>query len=48
MELAKDRNWLAKMSNAICEHWQKKNAGKKNRFAGLNQPPGALGNVPLN
>jgi hypothetical protein len=30
-ELAKDRSFLAKMSNTINHHWQKKNAAKKRR-----------------
>jgi hypothetical protein len=28
-ELTKDRSWLAKMSQAICQHWQKRNARQK-------------------
>jgi hypothetical protein len=28
-ELTKDRSWLAKMSQAICQHWQKRNARHK-------------------
>ncbi len=31
LELARDRAWLAKMTNTICLHWQKKNARKKSR-----------------
>jgi len=33
VELAKDRAWLAKVTNALSQHWQKRNAAKKNRVA---------------
>jgi hypothetical protein len=29
LELAKERAWLAKATNAINQHWQKKNAAKR-------------------
>ena len=29
LELAKDRPWLAKMTNAVNQHWQRKNAVRK-------------------
>jgi len=29
LELAKDRTWLAKVTTALNQHWQKKNASKK-------------------
>jgi hypothetical protein len=29
LELVKDRSWLAKMTNTVNQHWQKKNACKK-------------------
>lgn len=29
LDLAKDRSWLAKITHAVCAHWQKKNAHKK-------------------
>lgn len=29
LELTKDRSWLAKITNTVCQHWQKKNARKK-------------------
>jgi hypothetical protein len=29
LELVRDRSWLAKMSNTITQHWNKKNARKK-------------------
>jgi hypothetical protein len=31
LELAKDRSWLAKATNAICQHWQKRNSRQKDR-----------------
>jgi hypothetical protein len=31
LELMADRNWLAKMTNAVNQHWQEKNAHKKGR-----------------
>lgn len=30
LEQSKDRSWLARMTNALNQHWQKKNAAKKN------------------
>jgi len=30
LELIKDRAWLAKVTNALNQHWQSKNARKKN------------------
>jgi hypothetical protein len=32
LELTKDRSWLVKVSNTICQHWQKQNA-KKTKFS---------------
>ncbi|HEX9783847.1 MAG TPA: hypothetical protein VGA56_14075 [Opitutaceae bacterium] len=32
LELAKDRSWLAKITNTVCLHWQKKNARKRSRL----------------
>jgi len=29
LELTKDRGWLAKITNALNQHWQKKNAAKR-------------------
>ena len=29
LELVKDRTWLARMTNALNQHWQKKNAAKR-------------------
>ena len=31
LELVQDRAWLAKVTNAVNQHWQKRNAAKKNR-----------------
>lgn len=39
LEQAKDRTWLAKVTNALNQHWQTKNAARKNGralFAGLH------------
>ena len=33
LEQVKDRTWLAKITNALNQHWQKKNAAKKNHLA---------------
>ena len=33
LELVKDRAWLAKVTNVLNQHWQKKNAAKKNHPA---------------
>jgi hypothetical protein len=32
LELSKDRTWLAKITNAIAQHWRKKNLRKKMRL----------------
>ena len=29
LEMTKDRGWLVKVTNAVCLHWQKQNARKK-------------------
>ena len=31
LELVKDRTWLAKVTNALNQHWQRRNAAKKNQ-----------------
>jgi hypothetical protein len=31
LELAKDRSWLAKITNTVNQHWHKKNARQKSR-----------------
>src|ERR1035438_6302409 len=33
LEQVKDRTWLAKVTNALNQHWQKRNAAKKNCLA---------------
>jgi len=33
LELVKDRTWLARVTNALNQHWQTKNAAKKNGSA---------------
>lgn len=38
LELTNDRSWLAKMTNTISQHWQKKNARKKKNDGILGQP----------
>ena len=30
LEQVKDRNWLAKVTSALCQHWQRKNAQRRN------------------
>jgi hypothetical protein len=44
LELVKDRTWLAKITNTVCQHWQKKNARKKAPTADvpLNDPAPAV------
>ncbi len=36
LELAKDRSWLAKLTNALNQHWQRKNRRKHDRAAPAN------------
>lgn len=42
LEQAKDRSWLAKVSNTICQHWHRKNARSKDRDAASH------GHLPFN
>jgi hypothetical protein len=44
LELAKDKAWLVKVTNAVNQHWQKNNASKKNGEAGvvMHQVPVAI------
>jgi hypothetical protein len=42
LDLAKDRSWLAKMTNTVCLHWQKKNAHKKGRTVDAPSAPSSL------
>jgi hypothetical protein len=37
VDLSKDRSWLAKMTSALNQHWQKKNVAKRDYTAGLLQ-----------
>ena len=37
VELTKDRAWLVRVTNAVNQHWQKQNAKKRGRPAGLSQ-----------
>jgi hypothetical protein len=37
LELAKDRAWLVKVTNAVNQHWHRQNSRKKVRSAGLPQ-----------
>jgi hypothetical protein len=39
LEHARDRTWLAKMTNALNQHWQKKNAAKKNLVPNVHVLP---------
>jgi hypothetical protein len=39
LELTKDRNWLVRVTSTINQHWQKKNANKKNRLT-ISSPSG--------
>jgi len=36
LELTKDRSWLAKMTNAINQHWRDQNVRRKGRGVTLN------------
>ncbi|MGA2280776.1 MAG: hypothetical protein ABSG80_10795 [Verrucomicrobiota bacterium] len=37
LEQVRDRAWLAKVTNALNQHWQKKNAAKKSRPVNSSQ-----------
>ena len=46
MEQAKDRTWLAKVTSALKQHWQNKNAAKrKQRVGGLGERPAITGSA---
>jgi len=48
LEQVKDRAWLAKVTNALNQHWQKKNAAKKNLLAdGLPNKYSSPVSVPM-
>lgn len=34
LEMAKDRSWLVRITNTICQHWQRQNAAKKHALNG--------------
>ena len=40
LDQVQDRAWLAKVTNALNQHWQKRNAAKKNWLTG--EPPKEL------
>jgi len=43
LELVKDRAWLAKVTNALNQHWRKRNADKKGRsLSGIENGQRAL------
>jgi hypothetical protein len=42
LEQVQDRTWLAKVTNALNQHWQKRNAAKKNCTASNSQNGQAL------
>jgi len=45
LEQAKDRTWLAKVTNTLNQHWQNRNAAKrKQRVGGLGERPTVAGN----
>ena len=44
LELVKDRAWLAKVTNALNQHWQRRNAAKKNGQVFFAGQPSAAGN----
>jgi len=44
LELAKDRSWLVKITNAVNQHWHRQNARRKTRPASVT-PGGPL--LPL-
>ena len=41
LELAKDRSWLAKITNTVSQHWQKKNARKRARLGPVEEESGS-------
>ena len=44
LEQARDRTWLAKITNALNQHWQNKNAAKRRqRVGGLGGRPTVAG-----
>ena len=50
LEQMKDRNWLARMTNTIQQHWQRKNARQHCRLMNLDgsiNGPANEANLPL-
>ncbi|HEY9175025.1 MAG TPA: hypothetical protein VI136_22275 [Verrucomicrobiae bacterium] len=46
LEQAKDRAWLARVTNALNQHWQQKNAAKRKRTVGsLSERPVMVGDA---
>jgi len=37
LELVKDRTWLAKFTNALNQHWQRRNAAKRSGLLSLSE-----------
>ena len=44
LEQVKDRTWLAKITNALNQHWQKKNAAKKTHLVDCSENGLVTGN----
>jgi len=44
LEQVKDRTWLAKVTNALNQHWQKRNAAKKNGHSFCSGLPSTVEN----
>ena len=36
LELSRDRAWLVKMTNAVCQHWQRQNVKRKSRSVSVS------------
>jgi hypothetical protein len=47
LEQIQDRTWLAKVTNPLNQHWQKKNAAKKNGHSFCSGLPSTAGNLFL-
>ena len=45
LEQIQDRTWLAKVTNTLNQHWQKRNAAKKSRLVDNSQNGRALSKV---
>jgi len=44
LEQVKDRTWLAKVTNALNQHWQKRNAARKNGHSFCSSLPSTVDN----